>query len=180
MATNGAGPGRKRLSESLDLWAQELDPQTCWLWEHSTTSGGYGLIGVPEMVNGENVWHTELVHRFAYERFVGRIPPKMTVDHTCNAPLCWNPAHLKLATQRENILRGTQPMVRVHHTGMCAKGLHSIMGDDCIVRVRPNGTIKRRCHECALEYHRAWQQKPKNKARAKTYMREYYQRRKSL
>jgi hypothetical protein len=30
----------------------------------------------------------------------------MTVDHLCNVPFCVNPDHMKLATRRENTLRG--------------------------------------------------------------------------
>lgn len=42
-------------------------------------------------------------HVAFFRRFVGPIPPGMCVCHTCDTPLCVNPAHLFLGTKRDNM-----------------------------------------------------------------------------
>ena len=73
-------------------------PEGCWVWPgHTVLSGDkmrYGRIGV----GGKKV----LVHRLAYLLFIGEIG-KGKVCHRCDNPLCCNPAHLFLGTQKENI-----------------------------------------------------------------------------
>lgn len=41
-------------------------------------------------------------HRFAWELVNGAIPPGKQIDHRCHVPLCVNPAHLRLATCKQN------------------------------------------------------------------------------
>jgi hypothetical protein len=43
-----------------------------------------------------------LAHRLAWELAFGPIPPGLQVDHVCRVRLCVNPAHLRLATQKQN------------------------------------------------------------------------------
>jgi len=43
-----------------------------------------------------------LLHRFAYEAFVGPIPPGDKVCHICDNPICCNPLHLFLGSDQEN------------------------------------------------------------------------------
>lgn len=50
-------------------------------------------------VDGKKV----LAHRRAYELARGPIPPGMKVCHSCDNPLCCNPAHLFLGTQKDNV-----------------------------------------------------------------------------
>jgi len=42
------------------------------------------------------------IHRYVYETNYGKIPDDKVVMHTCDNKKCFNPAHLKLGTQREN------------------------------------------------------------------------------
>ena len=49
---------------------------------------------------------SQLVHRVAYELFVGPIPDGLQVDHLCRVRECANPAHLEAVTQAENMRRG--------------------------------------------------------------------------
>lgn len=69
----------------------------CWLWTGATNNKGYGQIHR----SGE----TALVHRVAYELLKGETPPAdMNVLHSCDTPRCFNPEHLRIGTQAENIL----------------------------------------------------------------------------
>ena len=45
-------------------------------------------------------------HRAAFHAFVGPIPTGLLVLHRCDVPLCIEPAHLWLGTQRDNVRDG--------------------------------------------------------------------------
>lgn len=61
-------------------------------------------------------------HCFAYERFVGPIPPGFFVCHRCDTPKCVNPAHLFLGrpldNMRDKINKGRQRVPHGSEHGM--------------------------------------------------------------
>lgn len=61
----------------------------CWPWT-GQTSGGYGICG------------REGAHRIAYRFEHGNIPKGMLVRHSCDNPICVNPAHLLMGTVQDN------------------------------------------------------------------------------
>ena len=70
----------------------------CWIWTGCILSNGYGQIH--DHQNGQNVklgaHHASwLLHR-------GKIPSGILVLHKCDTPLCVNPDHLFLGTQKDN------------------------------------------------------------------------------
>jgi hypothetical protein len=71
----------------------------CWLWQKPLIKSGYGRL----YVNGRN----NLVHRVAYEEWIGPIPTGMTIDHLCGVRHCINPAHMELVSLEENGKRGS-------------------------------------------------------------------------
>jgi len=72
------------------------DENSCWLWRGSTKGRGYGQY----RSDGANL----LAHRVAYAYASGcDIPDGMVVRHSCDNPLCCNPSHLSIGTQRENM-----------------------------------------------------------------------------
>jgi len=74
----------------------EVDQETgCWLWVRMRTPNGYGRFHCRN-----RKWRA---HRAAYTIFVGDIPPGMCICHHCDTPLCVNPAHLFVGTQRDNV-----------------------------------------------------------------------------
>ena len=65
-------------------------------------------------------------HRFAYERFVGRIPEGLELDHLCRVTRCVNPDHLEPVTRAENLRRASWPNARKTH---CKRG-HEFTSDN--------------------------------------------------
>lgn len=76
------------------FWASISKTETCWVWTHRTYSNGYGV----HRVNGRGV----LAHRYMYALVNGAIPTSAQIDHTCRNRACVNPAHLRLATNKQN------------------------------------------------------------------------------
>lgn len=72
----------------------------CWDWTAVRDGHGYGKF---RDVAGEG-GYPEHAHRIAYRYATGQpTPAGLVVMHTCDNRLCCNPAHLRLATQTENI-----------------------------------------------------------------------------
>lgn len=61
-------------------------------------SGGYGLM----TINNKNIY----AHRHFYEKYKGKIPQGLVLDHLCKNTLCVNPNHLEAVTQKVNMQRG--------------------------------------------------------------------------
>lgn len=94
----------------LKFWSrvQVGGQDSCWPWTAGENGLGYGQMRV------NTVLHT--THRLAYQDCVGPIPKGMVVRHKCDNPLCCNPHHLILGTQKDNmhdaIERGRHDMGR--------------------------------------------------------------------
>lgn len=67
----------------------------CWLWTGAKNPTGYGVI----KVKGKQ-WS---VHRYASTLADGEIPAGVHVLHTCDNPLCCNPAHLFRGSHKDNM-----------------------------------------------------------------------------
>lgn len=71
----------------------------CWEWTLAVADNGYAHWARRDALRGF------LVHRVAYEAFVGPIPEGLHIDHLCVNRRCMNPDHLEPVTQRENTRR---------------------------------------------------------------------------
>jgi hypothetical protein len=76
------------------FWSRVDSSGACWLWTGGHSGDGYGAITVDGRTTG--------AHRYSYGLNVGPIPTGMYVMHTCDVPLCVNPAHLRLGTPSDN------------------------------------------------------------------------------
>ena len=83
-------PAKERFWEKVNV----QDSQLCWDWLAGKTLKGRGSF--------RNDTGSCLAHRFAWEITHGGIPQGLLVCHKCDNPLCCNPDHLFLGTNREN------------------------------------------------------------------------------
>lgn len=95
---------------SFGEFARTHEPETpakwCWIWPGPVVNdGGYGLIYAQDT--------PFVVYRLSFEWFKGVIPRGFVVMHECDKPRCWNPGHLFLGTQKENV----QDMIRKGRAG---------------------------------------------------------------
>jgi HNH endonuclease len=67
----------------------------CHEWTAGLHRDGYGKF--------QNDGKTISSHRMAYELFIGEIPDKLCILHSCDNRKCVNPAHLSLGTLKDNI-----------------------------------------------------------------------------
>ncbi len=72
----------------------------CWIWM-GQTDGNFGYGRVEFKVGGER--RSSVAHRVSYSIFVGPIPNRMDVLHSCDVPCCVNPWHLRVGTDLDNM-----------------------------------------------------------------------------
>ena len=113
----------------------------CWLWTMSKTPLGYGKVSH----QGRDL----LVHRVSAQVYLGLAPndPRLAL-HTCQHKHCFNPEHLYVGTQRENVLDSvyakTHGKTRNAH---CSHG-HPFVPNNTAWYTHKNGHVSRWCRAC--------------------------------
>lgn len=108
----------------------------CWEWTTYKTPLGYGRAHI----NGK----LQLVHRAAYEYYVGPFDKSLFVCHKCDNPSCFNPDHLFLGTAQDNvddmIVKGRQKLGRVRVGEQCKAS--KLTADD-VRKIRADSRLQR-------------------------------------
>ena len=68
----------------------------CWGWKGSIARGGYPVMSCRPEIGPDRG------HRASWVIHNGKIPEGLFVCHHCDNPICTNPEHLWLGTQKEN------------------------------------------------------------------------------
>lgn len=87
---------------------------TCWVWNASRMSSGYGQFWVNRNKIG--------AHQFSFIYYNERdLKSGDVVMHICDNKLCVNPKHLKIGTQKDNIhdmlSKGRQRKIKTYSSG---------------------------------------------------------------
>ena len=99
---------------NVRLKKYEIAGDGCWNWTGKRNQNGYGCLRVDGVYSR--------AHRVMYFMLNPDADRNLVVMHTCDNPRCVNPAHLRLGTQKDNIMdmhkQGGLRVVRVLATQM--------------------------------------------------------------
>ncbi len=90
----------------------------CWEWR-GARAHGYGVFSI--RVSSSQVIAYK-AHRYAYALLAGEVPVDRQLDHLCDNKGCVNPAHLKIVTARENVLRSDHRAKQLARRTHCNHG----------------------------------------------------------
>lgn len=69
----------------------QVSQKGCWeVISHKPDNNGYGQ------------YKKKRTHVLMYEKYIGKIPKGMVIRHKCDNPICCNPFHLEIGTQKDN------------------------------------------------------------------------------
>lgn len=94
---SGRPIGRLPAGFARHFWKRVEKTRNCWFWRRALNPGGYGAVSVPGFRG------PVAAHRVSFALAHGHCPAGMVVMHRCDTPRCVRPAHLILATQRDNM-----------------------------------------------------------------------------
>lgn len=136
----------KPLAERFWAKVDKRGPDECWPWTGSCSRNGYGRIGRGRADEG-----ADGAHRVSWELANGRpVPQGLFVRHSCDNPICVNPAHLGIGTPadntRDSIVRGRAAFLKLLERTHCRHG-HELTEENTLRQPSKRG---RRCRACVI------------------------------
>lgn len=126
---------------------------SCIGWLGTINSGGYGTIWVSRK-------RRMMAHRAIWEGVYGKVPDGKCLDHICRVRSCINIHHLRVVTNRENILCGVGLSAQHAQKTHCDRG-HELLGDNLKVR---KGKHERVCKTCQRNRNRDYMRRRRSLA----------------
>ena len=87
----------------------------CWVWTGCIGRDGYGRFNAGQRT-------TIRAHIWAYRRYIGPVPARLTLDHLCRNRRCVRPDHLEPVTRGTNVLRGESVFAQHARQTHCIHG----------------------------------------------------------
>ena len=122
----------------------------CILWTGYVDKFGYGKLHISYVFG---------VHQIAYTVSNGEIPKNLVVDHLCRNRCCVNTDHLRLITQKENILCGAGPTAINSRKEKCSNGHPFSEENTAIINNTKQNRKFRICRICRRANLKKWRAK---------------------
>ncbi len=135
---------RAEIDRFLDKVEKEGSATGCWEWKGAKYRGGYGHF----RRNVGGLWKMSKAHRYAYEHFVGPLPPNLLVCHSCDNPSCVNPEHLFLGTSRDNV----RDMIKKGRATLPRNPKHNLLDFETAQKMREDYKNGMKQHEISDKY----------------------------
>src|SRR6202008_4796226 len=87
----------KHLPNEARFWRHVTKTATCWLWNSSPTSNGYGTF----RLRTDQGYVSMHPYRVSWLLIGGVVPRGKCLLHTCGTPACVNPNHLRIGTRKD-------------------------------------------------------------------------------
>lgn len=127
---NPKGSQMRPVAERMRERVKKIAKSGCWEWQSTRNIQGYGIL---------HIWNRRYgsTHRINWILHRGKIPRGLLVLHRCDNPICCNPDHLFLGTNKDN----THDMMRKGRMPRGADAPRAVLNEAAVQEIRqsPSG-----------------------------------------